>query len=366
MVVADNVTGAVNTYNRSTSAGTEAFSMYDTATGKDLWLWYDGAETFADIFQGITQLSGPTIVGGSAAPGVQSFAKLSATKAVISVGGAGTYIVEVNWTTNVVTVGASNATLNGSGGVAIYPVSATEFVYVYLNSSGQSVGARYCTVSGTTITANAAVTTAATNNNTNAFGVIQLADGKWVEQTHNNTTGTTQNFYGLSLSGSTLTWTAQESETLTSGFTANSQFPIYRKGSCVVIDSDRTLFARTGANGVFVLSFSGGTLTKGASVVTSATTPSLIKDFSTGAQFFAHSASAMYVLSISGTTVTISETVAIGQSLEWALTPNLTSAVYKGTNGTWYTWGSGGLGGLTAFASDLTIAFTTAVRRISI
>lgn len=278
---------------------------------------------------------------------------------------ATTFFLACNSATNdlvVLTVSGTSCSLGtavSSGIIAsttnllLAPVSATTVLLCYATSSSGSSSTTFRTasISGTTITMNATSITPGVNNpalNNTGVALYTINQGSsYIFTCSDNTTPTTGNWYGITVSGTAVTigTISQQTNLLSNNYRRRNY--IYRATSSgwaqlsnefASVNSTTGLFKVT--SGLMAISISGTTLTFGAAFTTG-TPQAILVDVSTGANLYSIGTTSYSKLSISGTTITAAYTVA--NIPTFILSDTLTDkAVSYSAN--WYTWTLGATG----------------------
>jgi hypothetical protein len=266
-------------------------------------------------------------------------------------------VVSVSGTT--LTQGAT-VTSGAPGGyefVRMAPISASAalITYLYGTTGAQILYARVASISGTTITLNATANSSiALVNAGNDISLIAVAQGSsyiFCGLNSNNTSNGT--WYGISVSGETVTIGAASVQTSLVLNRYRRTTHIYRWGSssssavgnnrqrfAVVLDSATVLFVNTNGAALYVVSISGTSLTFG-SPFTTGTPQAILTDVATGSNVYSVGQTSYSKLTISGTTISAVFTVAgAPQSIH---NDDLTNVAFK-NGGVWYGWASGPMG----------------------
>jgi hypothetical protein len=205
---------------------------------------------------------------------------------------------------------------------------------------------RVASISGTTITLNTAAVsaTSVTNTTLGAWGsLFALSPTSFIFCATNSTTGTSGSYYGVTVSGTTVTIG-------TVSVQANSIFRLYQRGTSIyrhgttsgtasqlygVQVDGSTIIAMLGNNGAIVaISISDTTLTFGT-VFNTGTPQALLTDMATGLNIYSVGSASYSRLSVTGVTITASYTVAVVPTAVFSDTLTDKAANYGGT---WYTW----------------------------
>ena len=341
---------AINTLT-NTAGAPIAMMAYNNATG--FGVWADSTTTFvvacnptanASSFQA-GSVSGTTISLGTAVAlgqDVLNTIKLN----------NGLYVANTKQTTGLIALTVSGTTITAGTAVAAGSVSAaagnqyiarssnTEFLLAVLATGGGSnaraLSVCIGSVSGTTITLNA--TSVGTNiEANNGLNVVAAYDDgvAYIAVCINGTTGTSGDFYGISVSGTTATLGTVTTRTTDlpaaydkSRYIYNPAKPLIKYNSTTMLFGHRTL-------GIYAVTISGTTLTFGAAYQPyGAVVANFVTDF-TGTNIYSIGSAAFDKLTVTGTTVSSSFQVAAVPTI--IISDTLTDAAVN-YSGTWYTW----------------------------
>jgi len=336
---------AINTLT-NTAGAPIAMMAYQNATG--FGVWADSTTSF--------------VVACNTAAGNSSFQAGSVSGTTISLGTAvalgqdaintiklnnGLYVANTKQTTGLFALTVSGTTItagtavsagaftNGVGGSYIARSSNTEFLLAVLATGGganaRALSVCIGSVSGTTITLNA--TSVGTNIEANAgLNVVAAYDDgvSYIAVCINGTTGTSGDFYGISVSGTTATLGTVTTRTTDLPAVYDKSRYIYNPAKPLIKYNSTTMLF--GHKVVYAVTISGTTLTFGATY--GAVNQNFVTDF-TGTNVYSISATTFDKLSVTGTTISSSFQVAAVPTL--IMSDTLTDAAVN-YGGTWYTW----------------------------
>lgn len=254
--------------------------------------------------------------------------------------------ISISGTTVTVGTGVSSGVISTSAG-RLAPVSSTSFLLACptFPTSPTTITVRAGSISGTTITLGTAVTTgnisraSTTSPNLGLFSFSNT--GPYFIAAYDNS-GTSINFYGVTVTGTTVTVGTLQQKTgndygnLASWKRTSDAVPNnVHSQPYAPIDSSRALLASP--LGIQVLSISGTVLTFNTPVTVTGTPTTLTTDISTGTVFMAAGSSSLAVISVSGTTVSAGPVASISSTPVALYTSTLTDkAAFYG--GAWYNW----------------------------
>ncbi len=231
------------------------------------------------------------------------------------------------------------------------PVNSTTVLLAYHTGSPQSnsaISLRTISISGTVITLNPAVVT---NTNyasiaSNSITLVPINLGTSYILRYQNSTSTNSTWYGVNVSGTTVTIGTDTTtvgtslsvryrrQTFINRF-SNGTYAEASQNYFLPVNSTTGLFAYT-TSSVIAVSISGTTLTFGTPL-TVAPNSWLLTDVATGTNFYAAGTTSFSRLNVSGTTVTATYTVATSTTLNAVMTDTLTDRTVNYGN-TWYAW----------------------------
>jgi len=337
---------AINTLT-NTAGAPIAMMAYNNATG--FGVWADSTTSF--------------VVACNTAAGNSSFQAGSVSGTTISLGTAvalgkdvlntiklnnGLYVANTNQATGLIALTVSGTTITAGTAVAagayaggstgaqyIARSSNTEFLLAVLATGGgaNSRALSVCigSVSGTTITLNA--TSVGTNiEANNGLNVVAAYDDgvSYIAVCINGTTGTSGDFYGISVSGTTATLGTVTTRTTDLPAAYDKSRYIYNPAKPLIKYNSTTMLF--GHKSVYAVTISGTALTFGAFY--GAVNQTFVTDF-TGTNVYSISATTFDKLSVTGTTVSSSFQVAAVPTI--IISDTLTDAAVN-YGGTWYTW----------------------------
>jgi len=336
---------AINTLT-NTAGAPIAMMAYQNATG--FGVWADSTTTF--------------VVACNSGPSNTSFQAGSVSGTTISLGTAavlskdsintiklnnGLYVANTNQATGLIALTVSGTTItagtavsagaagNAVGWSYIARSSNTEFLLAVLATGGgaNSRALSVCigSVSGTTITLNA--TSVGTNIEANAgLNVVAAYDDgvSYIAVCINGTTGTSGDFYGISVSGTTATLGTVTTRTVDLPAVYDKSRYIYNPAKPLIKYNSTTMLF--GHKVVYAVTISGTTLTFGAAY--GAVNQNFVTDFA-GTNVYSISATTFDKLSVTGTTISSSFQVAAVPTI--IISDTLTDAAVN-YGGTWYTW----------------------------
>jgi len=338
---------AINTLTNAAGAPI-AMMAYNNATG--FGVWADSTTSF--------------VVACNTAAGNSSFQAGSVSGTTISLGTAvalgqdaintiklnnGLYVANTKQTTGLFALTVSGTTITAGTAVSagayaggstgaqyIARSSNTEFLLAVLATGGGTNSTRALSVcigsvSGTTITLNA--TSVGTNiEANNGLNVVAAYDDgvSYIAVCINGTTGTSGDFYGISVSGTTATLGTVTTRTTDLPAVYDKSRYIYNPAKPLIKYNTTTMLF--GHKSIYAVTISGTTLTFGAFY--GAVNQTFVTDF-TGTNVYSISATTFDKLSVTGTTVSSSFQVAAVPSI--IISDTLTDAAVN-YGGTWYTW----------------------------
>ena len=341
---------AINTLTNT--AGTPiAMMAYQNATG--FGVWADSTTSF--------------VVACNTAAGNSSFQAGSVSGTTISLGTAavlskdsintiklnnGLYVANTNQTTGLIALTVSGTTItagtavaagaaaNGVGYTYIARSSNTEFLLAVLATGGgaNSRALSVCigSVSGTTITLNA--TSVGTNIEANGgLNVVAAYDDgvSYIAVCQNGATGTSGDFYGISVSGTTATLGTVTTRTSDLPAAYDKSRYIYNPAKPLIKYNTTTMLFGHRTAGIYAVTISGTALTFGGFYSPyGAVVANFVTDF-TGTNIYSIGSAAFDKLTVTGTTVSSSFQVAAVPSI--VISDTLTDAAVN-YGGTWYTW----------------------------
>jgi len=342
---------AINTLT-NTAGAPIAMMAYNNATG--FGVWADSTTTF--------------VVACNSGPSNTSFQAGSVSGTTISLGTAavlskdsintiklnnGLYVANTNQTTGLIALTVSGTTITAGTAVAagafnaaagnqyIARSSNTEFLLAVLATGGganaRALSVCIGSVSGTTITLNA--TSVGTNIEANGgLNVVAAYDDgvSYIAVCINGTTGTSGDFYGISVSGTTATLGTVTTRTTDLPAVYDKSRYIYNPAKPLIkYNSTTMLFGHKATVGIYAVTISGTTLTFGAAFAPyGGVASNFVTDF-TGANIYSIGPAAFDKLSVTGTTVSSSFQVAAVPTI--VISDTLTDAAVN-YGGTWYTW----------------------------
>jgi len=344
---------AINTLT-NTAGAPIAMMAYNNATG--FGVWADSTTSFVvacntgantSSFQA-GSVSGTTIsLGAAVALGQDSINTIKLNN--------GLYVANTKQTTGLIALTVSGTTItagtavaagaagNGVGYTYIARSSNTEFLLAVLATGGganaRALSVCIGSVSGTTITLNA--TSVGTNiEANNGLNVVAAYDDgvSYIAVCINGTTGTSGDFYGISVSGTTATLGTVTTRATDLPAAYDKSRYIYNPAKPLIkYNSTTMLFGhKLGAGGgIYAVTISGTTLTFGAAFVPYGSVASnFVTDF-TGTNIYSIGSAAFDKLTVTGTTISSSFQVAAVPSI--IISDTLTDAAVN-YGGTWYTW----------------------------
>jgi len=341
---------AINTLT-NTAGAPIAMMAYNNATG--FGVWADSTTSF--------------VVACNSGPSNTSFQAGSVSGTTISLGTAvalgqdsvntiklnnGLYVANTTQATGLfaltvsgTTITAGTAVSAGAAGNAvgwsyIARSSNTEFLLAVLATGGganaRALSVCIGSVSGTTITLNA--TSVGTNiEANNGLNVLtEFVEGSsYIAVCQNGTTGTSGDFYGISVSGTTATLGTVTTRTTDLPAAYDKSRYIYNPAKPLIKYNSTTMLFGHRITGIYAVTISGTTLTFGAAYQPyGAVVANFVTDF-TGTNIYSIGSAAFDKLTVTGTTVSSSFQVAAVPSI--IISDTLTDAAVN-YGGTWYTW----------------------------
>jgi len=341
---------AINTLT-NTAGAPVAMMAYNNATG--FGVWADSTTSF--------------VVACNTAAGNSSFQAGSVSGTTISLGTAvglgnglvntiklnnGLYVANTSQNTGLFALTVSGTTITAGTAVAagaagnavgwsyIARSSNTEFLLAVLATGGganaRALSVCIGSVSGTTITLNA--TSVGTNIEANAgLNVVAAYDDgvSYIAVCINGTTGTSGDFYGISVSGTTATLGTVTTRTTDLPAAYDKSRYIYNPAKPLIKYNSTTMLFGHRITGIYAVTISGTTLTFGAAYQPyGAVVANFVTDF-TGTNIYSIGSAAFDKLTVTGTTVSSSFQVAAVPTL--IMSDTLTDAAVN-YGGTWYTW----------------------------
>jgi len=342
---------AINTLT-NTAGAPIAMMAYNNATG--FGVWADSTTSF--------------VVACNSGPSNTSFQAGSVSGTTISLGTAavlskdsintiklnnGLYVANTNQTTGLIALTVSGTTITAGTAVAagafnaaagnqyIARSSNTEFLLAVIATGGganaRALSVCIGSVSGTTITLNATSVGTSIEANAGLNVVAAYDDGvAYIAVCINGTTGTSGDFYGISVSGTTATLGTVTTRTTDLPAAYDKSRYIYNPAKPLIkYNSTTMLFGHKATVGIYAVTISGTTLTFGAAFAPYGSVASnFVTDF-TGTNIYSIGPAAFDKLSVTGTTVSSSYQVAAVPTL--IMSDTLTDAAVN-YGGTWYTW----------------------------
>lgn len=299
-------------------------------TGTKIKLFPTGSNSFAAIgfnttggggstirIMGAT-VSGTTITLGSATQinssesyGLPLQMDTTTFVSVYSTGASNKFAVAYTVSGTTVTLGTA-VNLTGVGGApAAKKLTSTKFLVAYQTTGGAStstraISARVGTVSGTTVTLGTAATSGSNTSAESINGLLEFTVGSsYAIVTSNGAANTTADFYGVSVSGDTVTLGSQQSVTTLLSGTSDRGLDAYDSyktaGGAVVQAFSAKLIAAA---------ISGTTLTFGSAVSVTFLSGTriqkrIVTDLATGANYYTLESTQWSKISVSGTTITL-------------------------------------------------------------
>ena len=341
---------AINTLT-NTAGAPIAMMAYNNATG--FGVWADSTTSF--------------VVACNTAAGNSSFQAGSVSGTTISLGTAvalgqdsintiklnnGLYVANTKQTTGLIALTVSGTTITAGTAVAagsfnaaagyqyIARSSNTEFLLAVLATGGganaRALSVCIGSISGTTITLNA--TSVGTNiEANNGLNVVAAYDDgvSYIAVCINGTTGTSGDFYGISVSGTTATLGTVTTRTTDLPAVYDKSRYIYNPAKPLIKYNTTTMLFGHKTTGIYAVTISGTTLTFGAAYQPyGAVVANFVTDF-TGTNIYSIGSAAFDKLSVTGTTISSSFQVAAVPSI--IISDTLTDAAVN-YGGTWYTW----------------------------
>lgn len=335
---------------------------YVAANAAGCAIFADTATTFTAIFASTTtnvigiagSVSTVTITLGTAAnlttnneaPGInntpiQLAAGLYAISVINSASDDAVAAMSVSGTT--CTWGAKVAVVSTDQETAVIaPVSATTFLLAYFGTGGASnttrtFNARVVSVAGTTCTLETAAV-GATNVNDERVPIVigTFSTGtSYFAVCRDGSASTTGNWYGVTVSGTAVTigTVNPQANNLPATF-FDPPFVCSKPKKILKYNSTTFLFGHM-TTGVMAVTISGTTLTMGTpQAIPAAAASSLCTDFA-GTGFYVIGSAAYDRITVSGTTFTSVESLAVVPAFVISSTVSPKSVSYSGT---WYTW----------------------------
>jgi len=343
---------AINTLT-NTAGAPIAMMAYNNATGFGVW---------ADSTTSFVVACNPTSNTSSVQAGSVSGTTISLGTAVGFGGGAslvntiklnnGLYVANTTQATGLFALTVSGTTItagtavaagsfnNGVGNTYIARSSNTEFLLAVIATGGganaRALSVCIGSVSGTTITLNA--TSVGTNIEANGgLNVVAAYDDgvSYIAVCINGTTGTSGDFYGISVSGTAATLGTVTTRTTDLPAAYDKSRYIYNPAKPLIKYNSTTMLFGHKTTGIYAVTISGTTLTFGAAYQPyGAVVANFVTDF-TGTNIYSIGSAAFDKLSVTGTTVSSSYQVAAVPTL--IMSDTLTDAAVN-YGGTWYTW----------------------------
>lgn len=268
-----------------------------------------------------------------------------------------TYLLRLNMASDMVvltvagttcSVGTSVASGAGiSQGVNLRKISATAVLINYTSTTTNpaTLKAAVVSISGTTVSMGVTASASGADINGNTPGsLLPLSATNFILCCTNTTTSTSGSWYGITVSGTTVTIGAvQIVASVIAPYTGKNNFILpFKQGASTTgwdkgaaIDSTTGLFViGAPSNALVAVSMSGTTLTFGA-VYNTGAPYSVIPDAATGANLYAIGASSIAKLSISGVTISAAYTVANSPTAVFSDTLTDKAVSYAGS---WYAW----------------------------
>ena len=341
---------AINTLT-NTAGAPVAMMAYNNATG--FGVWADSTTSF--------------VVACNTAAGNSSFQAGSVSGTTISLGTAvalgqdvlntiklnnGLYVANTKQTTGLFALTVSGTTITAGTAVAagsfnaaagnqyIARSSNTEFLLAVLATGGgnnaRALSVCIGSVSGTTITLNA--TSVGTNiEANNGLNVVAAYDDgvSYIAVCINGTTGTSGDFYGISVSGTTATLGTVTTRTTDLPAAYDKSRYIYNPAKPLIKYNSTTMLFGHRTNAIYAVTISGTALTFGGFYSPYGSgTANFVTDF-TGTNIYSIGSAAFDKLTVTGTTVSSSYQVAAVPTI--IISDTLTDAAVN-YGGTWYTW----------------------------
>lgn len=289
-------------------------------------------------------ISGTTLALSAGSPYTVSATALDAPTVQLA---AGSYVTSIGaavtahtCTAGTFASGTATAAAFAGGVYGLRKVSSTLAVIAgaTANAAGTTATARTISVTGTSAVLNTAAVSATSivDGRTNAnSGFVPFDAANFLLWAKDTTTSTTSNFWAVAISGTACSFGAVTTSANNNPSTYTPVTYAYAPGQQVIPYSATQVLFGNLAGGPYVVSLSGTAITVGATQLSGQTAGTFYRDFAAATWFYVGS-SAFDIFTVGATTtMTSSEQVAVAPSAFFTSTLNNKAVKYSGS---WYAW----------------------------